>query len=148
MSGGNPEFVVSVPPSGGQPTLLLPQQVEAPANEEPDDGEPVARISLRLPNPVKAKVDEAATRAGISTNAWLMRAVLEALGDRRRNDGWRQLPQPPATPGVFGPNGPFGPHGPFGPNGIFGTPTSGGRHRRRFGEDDGGRNGGVQGWVR
>ncbi|GAA2095958.1 hypothetical protein GCM10009841_07450 [Microlunatus panaciterrae] len=153
MSGGNPQFVVSVPETSGEPTLLLPQPEEQTASE-PDadlDDEPVARISLRLPSSVKNRVDEAASADGISTNAWLMRAVMDALGDRRRGE-WPQPPQPPMPPlGVFGPNGPFGPHGPFGPNGLFGEPGDGGRNRRGPGDRGhrgNGPRGNVQGWVR
>ena len=38
-----------------------------------------SRVSLRLPQSVKARVDEVAAADGISTNAWLIRAVMDAL---------------------------------------------------------------------
>ena len=42
----------------------------------------MARITLRLPQSVKTRVDEMASSEGISTNAWLIRAVMDALADR------------------------------------------------------------------
>lgn len=148
MSGAEPQFVVSLPSRATEATMILPEPAPADATKEaaeesvdPDD-EPVARISLRLPASVKTRVDDMADRDQISTNAWLLRAVMDALGQRR--DGQPVPPAPPAPPG-FGANGPFGPHGvfgqhgPFGPGGVFGrNEESGHRHNR----------GSVRGWVR
>ena len=160
MAGSDPEFVVNVAPAGEQPLLLMPA-AEAPYEAERDregggdedagdDEEPVARISLRLPSSVKARVDEMADRDGISTNAWLLRAVVDALAESRRSDGPRP-PQPPTSPsggGVFGPHGPFGAHGIFGSGGPFASGRSG-RGREAGGPGDPGpASGGVQGWVR
>ena len=39
----------------------------------------VARVSLRLPESVKARVEEAAAASGQSVNAWLVRAVTQTL---------------------------------------------------------------------
>lgn len=49
--------------------------------EEPrrDDGEPTARISLRLTEALKAEIDKAAEDEGISVNTWLVRAAGAAL---------------------------------------------------------------------
>jgi hypothetical protein len=151
MSGPEPEFDVTLPSTGpgAEPTLLLPEPDEPADTEAIDlDDEPVARISLRLPASVKAKVDQMADREQISTNAWLLRAIMDALGDRRsRPDGWPAPPEPPgpsilAALGPFGPHGVFGEHGPFGPGGVFGRPEPANRpeHRRPRGR--------VQGWVR
>jgi hypothetical protein len=151
MSGQDPDFVVSVPPSDSEPTMLLPPTEEDAPDDGPDfEEEPLARISLRLPSSVKARVDEVAAADGISTNAWLIRAVVDALADRRRG-GSPQPPHPPQPP--FG-GGVFGPHGPFGANGLFGSggPFAPGRTERHRSHDrDRGRgdsSGGVQGWVR
>ena len=156
MNGEDPELVVIVPSPPAEPTLLLPDQPAPtqpePESEEPtgiDDEEPVARISLRLPASVKAKVDEQADREGISTNGWLLRAVLDALGDRPTPPTPPAAPAPPTPPspesGPFGEYGVFGPHGPFGPGGLFGALG------RRAPEAPGARpvrRGTVQGWVR
>jgi hypothetical protein len=173
MSGADPEFAVSVPAAGPEPTLLLPDPDAIP---EPDgdaadlEDEALVRITLRLPQSVKAKVDERADADGISTNAWLVGAVTDALAGRG-HDGprWFAGPRPPMPPGpgvVFGPNGPFGPHGVFGPGGPFGAgglfggrpdrsrrdrgddaerQERGARHERGEGRRE---RGSVQGWVR
>ena len=134
MAGSEPRFVVSIPDRGSEPTLLLSG---ADGEPEPDvdlDDEPVARISLRLPASVKSRVDEIADRDQISTNAWLLRAIMDALGTRRWPDAMPVPPEPPAPPG-FGAIGPFPPGGPFG-----GSPQSD-RHDHR-------KRGSVRGWVR
>lgn len=50
-----------------------------PAAEE----DPSARITLRLPERLKADAEAAAAREGVSTNSWLVRAVTAAVGQRR-----------------------------------------------------------------
>jgi hypothetical protein len=145
MTGAEPELVVQVPAAGSEPTMLLPSAPEPAESPELDLGEEsVARISLRLPASVKNRVDEMADRDGISTNAWLVRAIMDALGDRRRGDP-PAPPEPPAAP-IFGLHGPFGPHGVFGPNGPFGASgLFGSESSERKPEH---RRGNVQGWVR
>ena len=87
MVGMDPEFVVTLQSGEAEPTLLMPEPggdregTEEPSPTEADD-EPVARITLRLPQSVKARVDEMASSEGISTNAWLIRAVMDALSER------------------------------------------------------------------
>src|SRR6476620_11830422 len=83
MAGNEPQFVVQSAVPSGEPTLLVPQQelADEPTESfgEPAEDEPLARISLRLPASVKARVDELADEAGISTNAWLVRAITSAI---------------------------------------------------------------------
>lgn len=150
MAGSEPQFIVERPPAAAtEPTLLLPPTGSDPEPEESAevDDEPVARISLRLPASVKARVDEMADRDQISTNAWLLRAVMDALSIRRGTDGLPAPPEPPAAPafgvhGPFGPHGVFGAHGPFGPGGLFGAPSTGEQPEPRKNR------GSVRGWVR
>lgn len=53
---------------------------EPPAEDlRRDDGEATARISLRLPDSLKAEIDAAAERDGMSVNTWLARAAWAAL---------------------------------------------------------------------
>ncbi|GAB3960345.1 hypothetical protein GCM10027614_81970 [Micromonospora vulcania] len=89
LRGREPDFVV-VPtnPPTEEPAVepappVLPASVLTP---EGDDGG-TSRINLRLPDHLKASVEEAAGRAGLSVNAWLVRAVAGAIGagdaDRR-----------------------------------------------------------------
>src|SRR6187551_3461083 len=65
MVGGDPEFVVSLQTSETEPTLLMPESEEpgedsAAAEALDAEDEPVARITLRLPQSVKARVDDMA----------------------------------------------------------------------------------------
>ena len=50
-----------------------------PAAEEDSS----ARITLRLPERLKADAEAAAARDGVSMNTWLVRAVTAAVGQRR-----------------------------------------------------------------
>jgi hypothetical protein len=157
MVGQDPEFVVALQTAEAEPTLLLPgaepdsQTGDEPPATEAED-EPVARITLRLPQSVKTRVDEMASAESISTNAWLIRAVMDALSDRSGpGPEWPQPPQPPMPPSpnvIFGASGPFGPQGvfgsggPFGPEGVFTERLKKARHSESHS------GGNVQGWVR
>jgi hypothetical protein len=72
------------------------------ANTEPDgDERPAApldlddastsRTTLRLPDVLKARVDEAAAAEGLSVNTWLVRAVATALQPKQRRSAQRTL---------------------------------------------------------
>ena len=154
MVGQDPEFVVSLHTVESEPTLLVPEpergESEPPVDEPPidPDDEPVARISLRLPQSVKFRVDDWAATDGISTNAWLTRAVMNALAEREGHPEWPHPPAPPHAPAIFGPHGPFGPHGVFGPHGPFGLGGLFGSRPDRSGGEQSPRRGRVQGWVR
>ncbi|MEU7652724.1 hypothetical protein AB0C42_15130 [Micromonospora taraxaci] len=82
LRGREPDFVVTpaslpldeVREVSAPPTLPAPP----PAPEGEDGG--TSRINLRLPDHLKASVEEAAGRAGLSVNAWLVRAVAGAVG--------------------------------------------------------------------
>ena len=157
MIGTDPEFVVSVQSGEAEPTLLMPETEVAsaeagePSNTETDE-EPVARITLRLPQSVKARVDEMASSEGISTNAWLIRAVMDALSERSGSRAeWPRPPQPPMPPSpdvIFGAGGPFSEHGVFGPVGPFGPGGVFGERLRRARREEKRSRGNVQGWVR
>jgi predicted DNA binding CopG/RHH family protein len=43
------------------------------------DAEPTARLNLRLPEELKARIEQAAAREGLSANAWLVRAAAQAV---------------------------------------------------------------------
>ncbi|MFF0226380.1 toxin-antitoxin system HicB family antitoxin [Streptomyces sp. NPDC004629] len=76
LRGLDPDFVVTLPPAAdgiAEPAARLePLTPTAPA--EADEGG-TARINLRLPAQLKARAEEAASRDGLSVNAWLVRAV-------------------------------------------------------------------------
>jgi hypothetical protein len=73
-----PSFVVTPPPADpwtDQPAALPPGPAPAPPAGE---DEATVRISLRLPEHLKARVEQAAARSGISINTWLIRAATAA----------------------------------------------------------------------
>jgi hypothetical protein len=73
---------------------------QAPDNAEADD-HPVAsvdlddgstsRTTLRLPDALKVRVDEAALADGLSVNTWLVRAIAAALQPKQRRTTQRTL---------------------------------------------------------
>ncbi|MFI5493492.1 hypothetical protein [Actinoplanes sp. NPDC051859] len=74
-----PSFVVTLPPA--DPWLDQPPAppVAAPAPAAaPGEDEATVRISLRLPEHLKGRVEQAAAQAGVSINTWLIRAAAAA----------------------------------------------------------------------
>ena len=87
LRAGEPEFVVQPAPADA-PDEPAP---DAPPPVEGDEGA-TARINLRLPEQLKAGVEQAASRERLSVNAWLVRAAAaalasDALGPRSRPRG-------------------------------------------------------------
>jgi hypothetical protein len=83
LRGRDPEFFVTPPPAEPEDAPLA-----APPDFDEDGG--TWRVTLRLPENLRTAVDSAARGAGLSVNAWLVRAVAGALGTgqaRRRHDG-------------------------------------------------------------
>ncbi|MEV8595289.1 toxin-antitoxin system HicB family antitoxin [Streptomyces sp. NPDC052012] len=81
LRGLDPDFVVTPPPTDAgdlaEPVAPVePLKAQAPA--EGDEGG-TARVNLRLPAHLKARAEEAASREGLSVNAWLVRAVSAAV---------------------------------------------------------------------
>ena len=90
LRAGEPDFVVTPAPADEPP--------ERPADVPPpdeDDG-PVARINLRLPEQLKAGVEQAAARERLSVNAWLVRAAASEVAHDDRDR------RPPARGGRIG----------------------------------------------
>jgi hypothetical protein len=69
----------------GEPSPPTPPTPPTPPGE--DDG--TARVTLRLPESIKARTEEAAAQAGISVNSWLVRAVTHALDQPAQDRGGR-----------------------------------------------------------
>ncbi|WP_410539794.1 toxin-antitoxin system HicB family antitoxin [Streptomyces sp. KL2] len=80
LRGLDPDFVVTPPPAGGAPAgpSAPAEPIAAPAPADGEEGG-TARVNLRLPAHLKARAEEAASREGLSVNAWLVRAVSAAL---------------------------------------------------------------------
>jgi hypothetical protein len=77
LRAGEPEFVVTPAPVD-EPDESGPDARPTLAPPEGDEGA-TARINLRLPEQLKAGVEQAAGRERLSVNAWLVRAVANAL---------------------------------------------------------------------
>src|SRR5215467_3096321 len=87
LRGREPSFVVTPPPAEQPFDEAAPAaaDVAPPATPEGEEGA-AARISFRLSEHLKGRIEEAAAQAGLSVNAWLVRAASAALesGDRDR----------------------------------------------------------------
>jgi hypothetical protein len=55
------------------------------------DDASTSRTTLRLPDALKVRVDEAAATDGVSVNTWLVRAVAAALQPKQRRSAQRTL---------------------------------------------------------
>jgi len=73
---------VEVRLSGDDAELVVVR--EEPSYQPPADDDPSARVSLRLPEALKARADAAAAAEGVSTNTWLVRAVAARLDNPGR----------------------------------------------------------------
>lgn len=96
LRGRDPGFVVTPPPSGGTFEDEDDRPTPPPAPPPPDTDEGgTSRISLRVPEHLKPRIEEAAARDGLSVNAWLVRAVSTALdpGEPGRRPGRRATQQ-------------------------------------------------------
>jgi hypothetical protein len=75
-----PSGHIEVRLAGQEPELVF---VDSPGESAGGAGEELtARISLRLPESLKAAVEKAADREGVSTNTWLVRAISRAAESR------------------------------------------------------------------
>jgi hypothetical protein len=85
LRGREPEFVVSLPPAEPGAGDVAEDQAVPPASwraQGEDDDAALSRINLRLPDRLKARIEEAATDEGLSINAWLVRTAAVAVERR------------------------------------------------------------------
>jgi hypothetical protein len=108
LRGGDAHFVV-IPAAASSVQVDDEPDDVASAGEEtqgrlhlPADGGPTSRINLRISDQLRARIEEAAGQAGLSVNAWLVRAAAaameakshqgpgaqRALATRRKYVGW------------------------------------------------------------
>jgi predicted HicB family RNase H-like nuclease len=82
IRGREVEMAVTPPPA--------PQAAEQQAEPEPDPTESYsARFTLRMPEQVKAHVEQAAAAEGMSVNAWIVRAIRSwQPGGSGHHGGW------------------------------------------------------------
>jgi hypothetical protein len=95
LRGRDPEFVVTPPPADPSgDDLAGGADQRSPALPEGDEGA-MSRINLRMPDHLKARIEQVAGSEGLSVNAWLVRAAADALertgpprrGERRASKG-------------------------------------------------------------
>ena len=88
VSAALPGVVVSVRLQGREPVFVVEGAPAAAAAEDQpedrfdDDGESNARITLRIPENLKARAETLAARRGQSLNTWLVAAARAAAADR------------------------------------------------------------------
>jgi hypothetical protein len=92
LRGRDPHLVVTRPPApeagpGGQsaPEDAIPA--------EPLDDTVTSRTTLRLPDRLKARVEQAAAEEGLSVNSWFVRAIAAALEPGVRRAAKREARQ-------------------------------------------------------
>jgi len=94
LRGRDPEFVVTqavIPAFEDVADRTAPSSPTPAAPVDLDEGS-TSRTTLRLPDHLKVRVEEAAARDGISVNAWLVRAVGDALEPKGRRPAARDSP--------------------------------------------------------
>jgi len=94
LRGRDPEFIVAphqVEQAQEYPTDSATSPIDDAAGFE--DGA-TARINVRLPEQLKAAVEEAAGKEGRSVNAWLVRAASTALRAPQRDPGSERRGKP------------------------------------------------------
>jgi hypothetical protein len=85
LKGREPQFVVTPPPA---PLSADEDADVGGAGEAEDDGVTV-RITLRLPESLKQRVEEAANRSRQSLNTWLIEAARTASRESTSSREWR-----------------------------------------------------------
>lgn len=84
LRGREVEFVVTTATSDADADDLPAASVDL-------DDASTSRTTLRLPDALKVRVDEAAASDGLSVNTWLVRAVAAALQPKQRRSAQRTL---------------------------------------------------------
>jgi len=82
LRGREVEFVVVAPE--------VESEAGAVASVDLDDAS-TSRTTLRLPDALKARVDDAAAADGLSVNSWLVRAIAAGLEPKQRRSAQRTL---------------------------------------------------------
>jgi hypothetical protein len=85
-----PDGHVEVRVAAGEPELVYVPDPGAPPPSGLEDL--TARITLRLPETLKAIVDTAAQESGVSANTWLLQQITRSADPKRRNQpGGRRM---------------------------------------------------------
>src|SRR5436305_2035812 len=81
LSGQLDDGRVEIRFAGGDPELVLVRDEEAPAQEAADEAF-TARITLRLPESLKTRLEGIAANHGLSVNTWIVQALGRAADSR------------------------------------------------------------------
>jgi len=95
LRGRDPEFVVASPgPTDYADVAAAPSAAatsgRSSSDDAADDDVSTSRTTLRLPDQLKARVDQAAATDGLSVNAWLVRAIADALEPKNRRTAQKE----------------------------------------------------------
>jgi hypothetical protein len=86
-----PSGRVDVRLSGRDVHLVVALEEAAPEPVAVEEEGGTARITLRLPESAKTRVEQQADREGISTNSWLVRAVIRDLEQEQHQQRRRRV---------------------------------------------------------
>jgi hypothetical protein len=94
LRAGSPEFVVTEPTGAedadahgyGDLASAAMDAAMSWVSGAPGERE-MARLNLRLPEQLKTRIDATADRAGLSSNAWLVRVAATAVESEQRGSG-------------------------------------------------------------
>jgi predicted HicB family RNase H-like nuclease len=89
LSAQLPEGRAEVRMAGSDPELVYVED-EPAALVQPSDEDHTARITLRLPESLKSRIDSAAATNGLSVNTWTVRALRRALEERTSTTSGRR----------------------------------------------------------
>jgi hypothetical protein len=81
---------VEVRLAGQDPSLVYVEDAQAPGPSVGGEEAFTARVTLRLPDALKASVEFAAVRDGVSVNAWIVQALSRSI-DPRPHRGPKRL---------------------------------------------------------
>jgi len=90
LSGQLDHGSVEVRIAGGDPELVYVRDEQSTPASEPADEAFAARITLRLPESLKTRLEEAAAAGGVSVNTWLVQALGRMLEPRPSSGGSRR----------------------------------------------------------
>ena len=90
LSGQLDSGRVEVRIAGGDPELVFVPDERSTTTAEATSEDFTARITLRLPESLKARLEAAANREGISVNAWLVHTLHAAAEPRIQSGGSRR----------------------------------------------------------
>ena len=84
-----PDGRVDVRLAGGEPELVYVEERTGPMPSGEDALS--ARVTLRLPETLKAIIEAAAQEAGVSANTWLLQQISRSANPKRRGPGGRRM---------------------------------------------------------